>query len=389
MSANSGEDQPTTLSLELQKTSLKRIGFHTADLSFSERTVIEEALLNKQLDVVCATPTLASGVNFPVRTVVFDAFQRSWLNPPWISMEEYLNMSGRAGRLGMHDEGLVVLCPDSRVERMKAEEFIIGDQQPIKSKLLGGSLRKAVLNLISSNIVKSFDDLNSFFEETFWWLQHIEADADIVNRLPRRNSEAVEWLSKNKLVNISGNTIKNTSLGVSVAESGLFPSAAIMLLSVIKDNIDEFEGDQDGYLVPFIHAIFCSEEFDDENGRKFLPYARNKAEVHATQLINKCGTFIDRDYGPHPEKITNATAAITKWIEGISEKDLRRMFPSISYGYFQGLAADTAWIIDGIVRIARNPDSGINNIIATKLHVLNMRVRYGVPSSGIDIGLPP
>ena len=60
--------------------------------------------------VLFATETFAMGVNMPARTVVFTSL-RKWdgeqFRPP--SSAEYIQMSGRAGRRGLDERGMVVL----------------------------------------------------------------------------------------------------------------------------------------------------------------------------------------------------------------------------------------------------------------------------------------
>ncbi len=131
--------EPTTLARTLKNVSERKVAFHSADLSFSERGVVERGLRDRAIDVVFATPTLAAGVNFPIRTVVFDSYQRWWMDDPWLSKEDYVNMSGRAGRLGMHEEGTSVLLSGNRVELDRAKKYLSSEQTPVYSVLMSNS----------------------------------------------------------------------------------------------------------------------------------------------------------------------------------------------------------------------------------------------------------
>jgi helicase len=68
----------------------KGIGFHTADLSFAEKEIVERAFREGALDIVVATTTLAAGINTPAKTVIFDSIYRHWLHD-YIGVEEYVN----------------------------------------------------------------------------------------------------------------------------------------------------------------------------------------------------------------------------------------------------------------------------------------------------------
>ena len=110
--------EPTEGSANLQNSAERRIAFHTADLSPQERQVIEDGFLNNEFDVCFATSTLAAGVNFPFRTVVFPKLTYDYgeRRGTRISRADYRNMSGRAGGLGMHDLGYAVLLPSNNPE---------------------------------------------------------------------------------------------------------------------------------------------------------------------------------------------------------------------------------------------------------------------------------
>jgi len=83
--------EPTGTSETLKGTAERKVAFHSTDLSFDERSVVERALRERSLDVVFSTPTLAAGVNFPIRTVIFDTFSRFWISgDPWILISIFL-----------------------------------------------------------------------------------------------------------------------------------------------------------------------------------------------------------------------------------------------------------------------------------------------------------
>ena len=63
--------KPTESSEQLRDNAERRVTFHTADLSAQERQVIEAGFTESQFEVCFATSTLAAGVNFPFRSIVF------------------------------------------------------------------------------------------------------------------------------------------------------------------------------------------------------------------------------------------------------------------------------------------------------------------------------
>ena len=64
-----------------------------------------------------ATETFALGLNMPARTVVFTSCRKfDGKEFRWITSGEYIQMSGRAGRRGLDDRGIVMLMVDEQMD---------------------------------------------------------------------------------------------------------------------------------------------------------------------------------------------------------------------------------------------------------------------------------
>ncbi|ADI74734.1 DEAD/DEAH box helicase domain protein [Methanohalobium evestigatum Z-7303] len=77
-----------------------------AGLTGYERKKIENKFQNGELPAVVTTAALAAGVDFPASQVIFESLA---MGIDWITMQEFLQMLGRAGRPDYHDRGTVVL----------------------------------------------------------------------------------------------------------------------------------------------------------------------------------------------------------------------------------------------------------------------------------------
>ncbi|MBU0544802.1 MAG: ATP-dependent DNA helicase, partial [Proteobacteria bacterium] len=78
----------------------------------SWKLLVEKLMTEGLLDAVFATSTVAAGVNFPARTVVFlnsDRYNGKEFLP--LSSTEFHQMTGRAGRRGMDNIGFAVAIP--------------------------------------------------------------------------------------------------------------------------------------------------------------------------------------------------------------------------------------------------------------------------------------
>ncbi|VDM09281.1 unnamed protein product [Wuchereria bancrofti] len=86
----------------LRETLPHGIAFHHAGLTVEERESIENAFYDQSLRVLCATSTLSSGINLPAHRVIIKA---QLCGPVALNGLTYMQMTGRAGRLGQTEKG--------------------------------------------------------------------------------------------------------------------------------------------------------------------------------------------------------------------------------------------------------------------------------------------
>lgn len=378
--------EPTTTAAILRGTSERKIAFHSADLSFTERQVIEDALREKRLDVVFCTPTLAAGVNFPVKAVVFDSFSRRWIQEePWLPKQEFSNMSGRAGRLGFHDEGRAILLARDKAELIKSREYLLPEDQRLYSALFGRSIRKSILSLVASSVASTNQDLLSFYESSFCWHQLLERNPAKLEAIPVAIEEATVWLEDSALLTSQGSRLYSTQLGKTVSASGLLPSTAIFLMELVSGNQQRFIANA-AFELPTLHAVLSSDEFHEKQGQRFLPFAyRNSPAANAWRAVTSCEPFFSPIHAHNYDRVANAAFALNLWIEGMRERQLRHEMDRISYGQLHALASDAAWILEGLTQVLRVPELGIDGAVTSRLSLLTGRTRHGVPSDLLDL----
>ena len=86
------------------------IGLHHGGLLPILKEVIELLFQEGFLKVLVATETMSTGLNMPASTVVFTSPRKFDGNGyRWISSGEYVQMSGRAGRRGLDEQGEEIL----------------------------------------------------------------------------------------------------------------------------------------------------------------------------------------------------------------------------------------------------------------------------------------
>ncbi|MGD9936370.1 MAG: DEAD/DEAH box helicase [Methanoregulaceae archaeon] len=87
----------------------KHAAAYHAGLTAQERREVEDRFLKGKLAAVVTTAALGAGVDFPASQVIFDALA---MGISWLTVQEFQQMSGRAGRPDFHDEGRVVVLAE-------------------------------------------------------------------------------------------------------------------------------------------------------------------------------------------------------------------------------------------------------------------------------------
>ncbi|HYA33057.1 MAG TPA: DUF5814 domain-containing protein [Candidatus Bathyarchaeia archaeon] len=88
--------------------SVKSAPYH-GGLSYSERKKVERDFASGAVDAVVTTAALGAGVDFPASQVLFETLA---MGINWLTVKEFQQMLGRAGRPDYHDAGKVFLLAD-------------------------------------------------------------------------------------------------------------------------------------------------------------------------------------------------------------------------------------------------------------------------------------
>jgi len=375
--------EPTEASERLKANAERQVTFHTADLSPQERQVIEHGFGDSAFQVCFATSTLAAGVNFPFKTVVFQKLTYNYGDRAgnMIPRGEYRNMSGRAGRLGLHQEGFAILLPRNRVELSHANELVLPENDIIESQLVRLSMRKSVLMLVTSGLVTERDSIRDFFENTLFWYQISERDPNGLDRIVSMADEAVDWLIDAQMLEQHDNTLLPTPVGRSTSLSGLLPSTAADFVETTKTHHSAFEQHFDNLIAGILHWVCNSDEFLGRNPTRFLPYpTKPSPESSAFLAGKKLLQPLDRTNN----KLNQSVHALILYVDGFAERKIAHL-TKISAGSLHRLSIDVGWVLDGIHRISCIPDLGLSQQVANRFAMLSRRIRWGSPAEALDL----
>eukprot|EP00752_Nemacystus_decipiens_P013490 g11949.t1 len=114
---------------------LKRgVGIHHGGLLPILKEVIEILFQEGLIKVLFATETFSIGLNMPARTVVFTNTRKfDGQDFRWITSGEYIQMSGRAGRRGKDDRGIVIQMLGEKMDPLVAKGMLYGEADALNS----------------------------------------------------------------------------------------------------------------------------------------------------------------------------------------------------------------------------------------------------------------
>ncbi len=380
---------------QLRQLLQRRVAYHNANLDWDHRDIIERYFREGEIAVICATSTLALGMNLPARNVFIDP-QRwdrdkygQWSRMP-ISVAEYENMSGRAGRLGLEDKfGRAIIVTDSEFQARSYEDvFVNGDLGDIQPALGNDPLSQHVVNLIASRLCRTRDDLaevllSSFTGEMFWrGGRREEAFRD-------RLEAAVDQCLAGGLIEEKKDELTATELGRLTAVKGISVDTAIRMAEFARgnrehaDELDVLEilmclsGTEDGERIYFNLAgrEYRSGEYQAlfDDALDSLP-AEARARLQAAEDLE----FYSYDETKRAKK----TLILRDWISDVPTRDIEVKFHCFS-GSIRGMAAEFAWLAEafsGIAGICDWPDEEVE-----RLRGLSDRLLHGVSEESLEV----
>ncbi|MBI4344526.1 MAG: DEAD/DEAH box helicase, partial [Euryarchaeota archaeon] len=219
--------EPTRVVKRLGDCVRRGTAFHHAGLTALQRRLVEGGFKSNLIKILAATPTLAAGVNLPARRVVIREHTRyeAELGKVEISVLEYKQMCGRAGRPKYDSEGEAILIAKSPEERTYLlDNYVLGEPERIYSKLgVESALRTHVLATIALGYASSPQGLLDFFSRTFF------AHQQELYLLEGHLDKIVELLLREGLCEDKGGLLEPTPFGRRACELYIDPLSAVTL----------------------------------------------------------------------------------------------------------------------------------------------------------------
>ncbi len=155
------------------------VASHHAGLLPGWKTLVERLFQKGLIKVVFATETLAAGINMPARaTVISSISKRTDDGHRVLTANEFLQMSGRAGRRGMDEIGYVVVVGSPFQTPIEVAELVLSGANPLESKF--SPRYSMVLNLLQRF---SLDEAKELIFKTFGYFSSSDRVTPLLNQL--------------------------------------------------------------------------------------------------------------------------------------------------------------------------------------------------------------
>jgi helicase len=348
--------------------------FHHAGLAPDHRSLVEEAFRDRLIKVVCATPTLAAGVNTPSRRVVVRDWRRydgtvGGMQP--LSVLEVHQMCGRAGRPGLDPYGEAVLIANSHDELDELfERYVWADPEPVRSKLAAEpALRTHVLATVASGFATSREGLLEFLERTLYASQTTER-----GRLEEVTDDVLAYLEVNDFIDREGG-LEATNLGHTVSRLYLDPMSAAEII----DGLEASDGEPSAmglyHLVsrtPDMYDLYLRSGEDEEY--TMLAYEREEEFLGAVPSEFEENRFEDW------LSALKTARMLEDWASEVDEDQITDRY-DVGPGDIRGKVETAQWLLGAAESLAG--ELGLESAPAVRR--ARTRVEHGVKEELVDL----
>lgn len=307
---------PTEQCHSLAQTVKNGVAFHNAGLLSRQREIVEGMFRERVLKIVCATPTLAAGINLPAYRVVIPSLYRyTSAGNVRIPVREYKQISGRAGRPKFDSAGESVIFASSQMESDELfETYINGEIESITSKIgIEPVLRTHLLSAIATHYVFDLASMEEFFSKTFY--AHQFGD---MTTLFGKLSDVLSELKEMGFVQLNEKKISATPVGNRVSELYLDPfSAHKIILALRKNKFFDLS-----YLFLLADTSEFSPQFSVSKKNEPQMWERLQEESDLLPVNTKEEMFYDN----HLLQKFNSTVLLNDWINEVTEQNIVKQF---------------------------------------------------------------
>jgi superfamily II RNA helicase len=288
------------------------VGAHHSGQLPAWKIVIETLMSEGLLDAVFATSTVAAGVNFPARTIVFlnsDRFNGKEFMP--LTPTEFHQMTGRAGRRGMDRIGFALAVPGKFLDVPYVARLFNMPPSDVDSQIhINFSM---VLNLLLSHTPDQVEDLLKLSFARFQDKQNSLyrfTEPNASDRLWQEFLHHLSFLKKLQYVNKEGALTDNGKWAAMlrvdqpllIAEGfrrGLFPKSNPALMAAV------------------IAMFVFDRDTEDDMDRRLVPDTLIDALVRVGEGLHPLAKEMAKERFPVRPLLIKPAAIVHAWAEGM------------------------------------------------------------------------
>lgn len=366
--------EPTKTCRLLASCVMDGSAFHHAGLHHLQRRAVEKGFKSNLIKIICATPTLAAGVNLPARRVIVRDYRR-YVEPYGlvpIPVMEFHQFCGRAGRPQYDKFGEAILITHSETEaEVLLEDFIRAPPERVISKLATEpALRTHVLASIAAGYATDRDSMRDFMRKTFFAFQFgVERVESVVERV-------LDFLEKNELIRVRGDLLTPTPLGELTSALYIDPLSAVIIRDGLKLVSTTPPSD-----VALLHLISSTPDMPPLYlGEKDYEWFEREYFSHRSEFLIPVE---EEDPILFEQSLASLKTALMlkAWVEEEREDDIHEKF-GVGAGDVRRMAETAEWLLYSSHQIARllkvKP-------AMTPLRKLSERMRYGVKEELLEL----
>jgi ATP-dependent DNA helicase len=369
-----GDD--TELTRNLSHLVSKGVGFHHAGLGPSSRAIVEESFKKGIIKLLTATPTLAAGVNLPARRIILASILRYdaeyGINIP-ISVLEYKQLSGRAGRPQYDTFGEAILVAESGVNAEDLyEQYILGHPEPLRSQLMNDrAIRVHLLSAIARVPGIKKNEIYHLFESTLFARNYQK------NTVVFKVDAALNYLEEEYLIKGRNDRYIATDFGRKATLLYIDPLTAVQFRKALgsfdRSATRRNNGNNKSHTLGFLHIITTSADF-------YPKLSLRKKDFEELSLLIQCHS--NELFYPITEyDCSRSLLALNEWIDESSDRMISNKV-GVEPGDMHRMVENGGWLTYSLYEVAKLLK---REDLLTEIHNLRSRIKYGVREELIPI----
>ncbi len=370
------------------------VGFHHSDLLMEERQIVEEAFRSGELRVLVATSTLAKGLNLPVNNVFIPHEKWFYTDKTGkgsslpLSLSEYENMAGRAGRYGYTEQpARAILIANSKEEKeLLWSLYIEHTSLPFSFFEDAHAFPTPMLSVIASYETMTMQHIEEFFQSC-WRIQKDLSITDNMDLYSRWAKDSIESFARR------GFCMKKnlyhfilTPRGRIVATRGVSPETVEQLehwLNTIRGrDRDPLDILLTASLTPDAWVPQFELSLSEFQSKIYFNMLQQYSLRTPWDVMTPIQKFQQRLAEPniHEVKALKMAFVLWEWVKGKSLPEMEEEF-CVSAGQVVQAGMRIAWILDVLGQLAELMN--IND--SEEFRVLSEQVRWGLPPDVLSL----